>query len=75
VTRNALLLAVALGALRDPCGTEASPVGINGACTRTKDCEEGLACVAGVCSLPDGGAPETGSEAGAAGAGDGSAAD
>jgi hypothetical protein len=75
VSRTALLLVVALGALRDPCGTEAIPAGINGACTRTKDCQEGLSCVAGVCSLPDAGATESGGDASEAGAGDGSAAD
>jgi len=66
-----LLLVVALGAMRDPCGTDTSTVGVNAACTRTKDCDEGLSCVGGVCSPPDSGAPADGSldsnEAGADG--------
>jgi hypothetical protein len=53
VSRHALLVAVALAALRDPCGTDTSQVGVNAACTRTSDCESGLTCIGGVCSPPD----------------------
>jgi hypothetical protein len=76
VTRKALVLVVALGALRDPCGTQTSAVGLYAPCTRTKDCDNGLSCVDGVCSLGDGGAPDTGLDAGEDGTGgDGPAAD
>ena len=73
MSRHALLLVVALAALRDPCGTDASPEGVNAACTRTKDCQSGLTCIGGVCSMPDGGTPDSGSDANDAG--DGNAAD
>jgi hypothetical protein len=53
VGKGTLLLVFAFAALRDPCGTDTSPEGVNAACTRTKDCEEGLSCVGGVCSLSD----------------------
>jgi hypothetical protein len=74
VSRHAILLVVALSALRDPCGTDTSPEGVNAACTRTKDCQSGLTCIGGVCSLPDAGTPDSGSDANDAGA-DGNAAD
>ena len=74
MSRHALLLVVALVALRDPCGTDTSPVGVNAACTRTTDCESGLTCVGGVCSPPDAGVPDGGSDANDSGA-DGNAAD
>ena len=48
---------VALGALRDPCGGSGSPTGLNSACTRTKDCDNGLECIEGQCSAPDAGMP------------------
>lgn len=75
MTRKALLLVVALGAFRDPCGTQTSAVGLNAPCTRTKDCDNGLTCVDGVCSLGDGGAPDTGLDASDAAAGGDGAAD
>ena len=75
MSRHALLLVVALAALRDPCGTDTSPVGVNAACTRTTDCESGLSCVGGVCLLPDAGVPDSGSDANESGAVDGNAAD
>jgi hypothetical protein len=68
------MVVVALVALRDPCGTDTSPVGVNAACTRTSDCESGLSCVGGVCSPPDAGAPDGGGDANDSGA-DGNAAD
>jgi hypothetical protein len=52
-----VLLVVALGALRDPCGGSGSPTGLNSACTRTKDCDNGLECIEGQCSVPDAGMP------------------
>jgi hypothetical protein len=78
VSRNVLLLVVALGALRDPCGTDTTAAGVNGPCTRTKDCQDGLSCVEGVCSPPDAGVADSGSDAtdsGTPDAPDGSAAD
>lgn len=78
MTRHALLLLVAVvafAARRDPCGTDTSQVGLNGACTRNKDCDDGLSCVAGVCSMPDAGVPEGGADASDSGAVDGNAAD
>jgi hypothetical protein len=72
VSRHALLLVVALGSLRDPCGTDTSPVGVNAACTRTSDCDDGLSCVGGVCTPPDAGAPADG---GASDSNDSSATD
>ncbi|MGD0528918.1 MAG: hypothetical protein ABSE49_27520 [Polyangiaceae bacterium] len=75
MSRSALLVVLALAALRDPCGTDTSQVGVNAACTRTSDCESGLACVGGVCSLPDEGTtPDAGGDANDSG-GDGHAAD
>jgi hypothetical protein len=78
VSRSALLVVLALAALRDPCGTDTSQVGVNAACTRTSDCESGLTCVGGVCSLPDDGTPadagNEGKDASDSG-GDGHAAD
>ncbi len=62
MSRSALLVVLALAALRDPCGTDTTQVGVNAACTRTSDCESGLTCVGGVCSLPDEG---TAADAGA----------
>jgi len=56
VSRAALLIAVVtLGALKDPCGTEATLDGLNGPCQRSSDCEPGLSCVGGTCTPPDGG--------------------
>ena len=79
MSRYALLLVLevfALAGLRDPCGTDTSPVGVNAACTRTKDCDNGLTCVGGVCSPPDAGAMESGGgDANESGAADGNAAD
>jgi hypothetical protein len=64
VTRSALFLAVALGVLRDPCGTDTSAAGLYAPCTRTKDCAVGLTCVAGACSAGDGAAPDSGGDGG-----------
>jgi hypothetical protein len=61
VPLKGLLLVVALGALRGPsCGTDAQANGLNGPCTRTTDCEEGLVCPAqgGFCVWPDAGPPD-----------------
>jgi hypothetical protein len=58
VLRQALMLAVAMGAARDPgCNTETSPGGVDAPCTRDKDCSNGLSCTGGVCLGPDAGAP------------------
>lgn len=74
--KGTLLLVVTLGLLRDPCGTDTSVEGVNGACTRTSDCEKGLSCIGGVCSQADAAAPGDGGEAGPdSGAGDGNPAD
>ncbi len=75
MTRKVLLLVVALGALRDPCGTDSGALGVNAPCTRSKDCENGLSCVDGVCSPGDAGAPEAGQDAGDAASSDGGAVD
>ena len=55
--KTTVLLVVALGALRGPCGGSGSPTGLNSACTRTKDCENGLECIEGQCTAPDAGMP------------------
>jgi hypothetical protein len=55
VTRSALFLAVALGMMREPCGTDTSAAGLYAPCTRTKDCASGLTCIAGACAANDGG--------------------
>lgn len=60
MSRNVLLLVVLLGSLRDPCGTDTSTEGVNAACTRTSDCDNGLTCQGGVCTPPDAGAPAEG---------------
>lgn len=71
-----MLLVVALGALRDPCGGSGSPTGLNSACTRTKDCDNGLECIEGQCTAPDAGmAPDARGDVIDAGGPDGSAAD
>ena len=71
-----MLLVVALGALRDPCGGSGSPTGLNSACTRTKDCDNGLECIEGQCTAPDAGMPtDARSDVIDAGGPDGSAAD
>jgi hypothetical protein len=76
VSRHALLLVVALGALRGPCETDTSTDGVNSACTRTSDCDNGLSCVGGVCSPPDAGVPVDGAaDSNDAGGTDGNAAD
>jgi hypothetical protein len=75
VTRKALLLVVSLGALRDPCGTDTSPFGLNAPCTRGSDCEKDLSCVGGVCSPSDAGVRDTGIDASDAGTVDGGATD
>lgn len=71
MSRHALLLVFALVA----CSTDTSTVAVNGACTRTKDCDPGLSCVGGVCSPADTGSPDSGSDANDSGAADGNAAD
>jgi hypothetical protein len=78
VSRIALLIAVvALGALRDPCGTSTTLVGLNAPCQRSTDCNKGLSCIAGTCAPPDGGKPgdDGGSPDVYASGADGSAAD
>jgi hypothetical protein len=56
VSRAALLFTVVtLGAIREPCGTETTLVGVNAPCQRSTDCDKGLSCVGGTCVLPDGG--------------------
>ena len=57
------------------CGTDASTVGLNAPCTRTSDCDDGLTCLGGVCSLPDAGVPDGSSDASDAGDADGHPAD
>jgi hypothetical protein len=48
--------AIVVGLLRDPgCGGDDMPNGVNGPCTRSKDCTAGLACQQGVCTPPDAG--------------------
>jgi len=76
VGRTTVLLVVALGALRDPCGSGGSPTGLNSACTRTSDCENGLTCIEGECTAPDAGmTPDARSDVIDAGGPDASAAD
>jgi hypothetical protein len=77
VSRTALLFAVVLGAVRDPCGTDTTLVGVNAPCQRSTDCNKGLSCIAGTCAPPDSGAPgdDGGSPDGHAGDADGSAGD
>jgi hypothetical protein len=78
VSRTALLFAVVtLGAVRDPCGTDTTLVGVNAPCQRSTDCHIGLSCVAGMCAAPDAGAPgdDAGSSDAQASDADGSAAD
>jgi hypothetical protein len=70
------LLLVALVAMHDPCGTDTVAEGLNGACTRSSDCEKDLSCVGGVCSPADAARSDSGGDAGPdAGAADGYAAD
>lgn len=73
MTRKALLLVVSLGALREPCGTDTSPLGLNAPCTRSTDCEKDLSCVGGVCSPGDGGVPDAGGDSADGGAAETSA--
>jgi hypothetical protein len=77
VGRTAVLLVVALGLLRDPCGGSGSPTGLNSACTRTTDCDNGLECIEGQCTAPDSGVVPTDARGDVMDAGgpDGSAAD
>ncbi len=35
------------------CGVTQTDKGLNAPCTRTKDCDEGLVCLDGVCQMPD----------------------
>jgi hypothetical protein len=64
VSRAALLFAVVtLGAVRDPCGTDTTLVGVNAPCQRSTDCHAGLSCIAGMCASPD--AAEPGDDGGA----------
>jgi hypothetical protein len=60
VGRTVLLVAVMLGALRDPCGTDTAAAGLLAPCTRSSDCEKSLVCLSGVCALPDAGASDGG---------------
>jgi hypothetical protein len=76
VGRGVLLVVVALGALRDPgCDTSTVPTGLNGACTRDKDCENGLVCRGGACVDEDAGVADSGNDGGDAGVGDADAGD
>ena len=78
MSRTALLFAVVmLGAVRDPCGTDTTLVGVNAPCQRSTDCHVGLSCIAGTCAAPDTGGPgdDGGSSDGDASDADGSAAD
>ncbi len=78
MSRTALLLVVlGLGARRDPCGTDTMLVGLNAPCQRSSDCDKGLMCVAGLCTLPEGGPDKDGTapEAGLSGDADGRSAD
>jgi hypothetical protein len=55
-----------VGLVRDPgCGGGETPSGVNGPCTRSKDCSAGLECQQGVCTQPDGGAAGDASHDGA----------
>jgi hypothetical protein len=71
------LAVVTFGAVRDPCGTDTTLVGLNAPCQRSTDCQKGLSCIAGTCASPDGGEPgdDGGSSDGNASDADGSAAD
>jgi hypothetical protein len=52
-----MLLVASAAALLGRCASEDNvAVGLNAACTRTKDCQPGLTCSGGVCSLADAGA-------------------
>jgi hypothetical protein len=51
-----LLVASAAGLLGGCASEDNLAVGINAACTRTKDCLSGLTCTGGVCLLADAGA-------------------
>lgn len=74
--KGTLLVVVGLLSLHDPCGSSGVPEGLNGACTRSNDCEPGLSCVGGVCSPEDAQASDGGGDASSdAGAVDGNAAD
>jgi len=76
VSRGTLLMVLVLGALRDPCGTDTSTVGLNAPCTRSSDCENGLACLGGVCTPTESGvASDGGSDANDASARDGDTAE
>lgn len=76
MNRAVLLFVVALGALRDPCGTDTTGAGVNGPCTRSSDCQPGLACLEGVCTSPDAGDSDAGvGNASDAGGRDGRGAD
>jgi hypothetical protein len=50
-----LFAVVTLGAMREPCGTETTLVGVNAPCQRSTDCDKGLSCVGGMCVLPEAG--------------------
>jgi hypothetical protein len=62
VGRTALLLAVVLGALGEPCETGTVAAGFNAPCTRNKDCALGLQCQQGMCTSEDGGASDSGDD-------------
>ena len=61
MVRHVLAFSTALTLMlsRDPScgGTDSSVTGVEGPCLRDHDCKGGLACVSGVCTEPDGGAP------------------
>jgi hypothetical protein len=57
VSAATIVLVASAAGLMLACASEASvTVGVNAACTRTKDCQAGLACTGGVCMPEDSGA-------------------
>ncbi len=58
-------VAIVIGLFREPgCGGDETPSGVNGPCTRSKDCTAGLECSQGVCTPPDAGVPGDASDDG-----------
>jgi hypothetical protein len=70
--RGILMLVVACGTLTPACATSTPAEGLDGPCTRTSDCQDGLVCgLQGFCTLPDASyddsSPETPTDGGDAG--------